>query len=345
MSDGTNKTVARIKAMACVALVVWGAYAWWSLRQARRAGGALVEALTESWPTDGGPRYGTRESLAVAAQKLQDGDFAGVRADLRPTKALTSERKMAALRFLEKSPELRRRFLAASSAAQAQEADGADVAATRQSLARALVAAAAEDTDSLAAHVLFAEAALDQGGATGRGGSGPKAVAEIIREIGPAFNLGRDLMTEGHAAADKLVSRASRYFQAKQYDQAVALMRLAAEVLGVELSTPVKAVTPTWFDALAKEPTDGVTPVQAEAAVQLAEAMSMSGASKPVKALILRARREFDAGRAAEAYWWSSVALNALGMTDDAIANSTLPQEDAPDEEPDEELAEDETPE
>jgi len=343
VSDGTNKTVARIKALACVALVVWGAYAWWSLRQARRAGGALGEALTEAWPADGGPRYGTRESLAAAAQKLEDGDFAGVSADLRPTKALTPERKTAALRYLEKSPELRQRFLAASSAAQALEAGGADVAATRQSLARALVAAAAEDVDAIAAHLLFAEAALDQGGAAGGASGGPKAVAEMIREIGPAFNLGRDLMTEGHAAADKLVSRASRHFQEKQYDKAAALVRLAAEILGVELSTPVKAVTPKWFDALAVEPADGVMPAQAEAAVQLAEAMSMSGASKPVKAVILRARREFDAGRAAEAYWWSSVALNALGMTDSAIANSTLPQEDAPEEESDEEPGEDES--
>lgn len=47
----------------------------------------------------------------------------------------------------------------------------------------------------------------------------------------------------------------------------------------------------------------------------------------PVFTLLDKARLELAAGRAAEAYWWASVALNALGMTDESIDLATV---DAP---------------
>ncbi len=124
--------------------------------------------------------------------------------------------------------------------------------------------------------------------------------------------------------------------------------------------------TPEWFDALAAEAVLTATQAQAEAAVALAdvliesemtvepvepanqESADVDEASPPeeseanqppvtqqeparpvgpVFTLVDKARRELAAGRGAEAYWWASVALNALGMTDEAIALTTA---DAP---------------
>ncbi|KKK80532.1 hypothetical protein LCGC14_2822560, partial [marine sediment metagenome] len=134
-----------------------------------------------------------------------------------------------------------------------------------------------------------------------------------------------DLMTEGHAAADKLVSRASGHAQAGQYKQAAALIRLAADLLAVKPRTPAAApaATPKWFDELAASPSNNVSETRAIAAVELCEAMSRSAPSKPVTTLVRKARRELNAHNPAEAYWWASVALSALGMTDDAITQST----------------------
>jgi len=60
----------------------------------------------------------------------------------------------------------------------------------------------------------------------------------------------------------------------------------------------------------------------------LAEAIAQAESPHlAVTALVGRARREFDAGRMAEADWWAAVALAALAI-DPAAA------EEAPDEEP-----------
>ena len=102
-----------------------------------------------------------------------------------------------------------------------------------------MAAAANSDQPGVATQIRFAEAALDEtamGFGSGSGvsaGGGPEAVTQLIRDVGPTFKLGQDLMTEGHAAADKLVSRASWHFQAGEFQQAAAMMGLAAELLGV----------------------------------------------------------------------------------------------------------------
>jgi hypothetical protein len=46
-----------------------------------------------------------------------------------------------------------------------------------------------------------------------------------------------------------------------------------------------------------------------------------------VGGLVERARIELDAGRPAESYWWATVAMSALGMTEEAVAAAVVPAE------------------
>ena len=66
------------------------------------------------------------------------------------------------------------------------------------------------------------------------------------------------------------------------------------------------------------------------AAVELAEAMvpAMS-AHATIVALVEQSRRQLDAGQVDMAAWKAQVALNALGVDDQAIATATA-SEDAP---------------
>ena len=62
---------------------------------------------------------------------------------------------------------------------------------------------------------------------------------------------------------------------------------------------------------------------QAIAAVDLCETMAGTKAAGPTASLRNKARIALDAGRNGEAYWWATVSLNTLGMTDAAIAAET----------------------
>lgn len=330
MNSRIDRIVWLTKVLLLASLVTWSIIAWRTIRQARQAGDAMAASLQTDWPADGIPRVGTRDKLAMAAGQIESGDFRSVSGNLGPTPSLTSLQKSAAQKFLSQSQPMRERFLAAATAAQAEESGGADVGTVRDALARTLAAAAVNHEDAVDAQLGLAERTLEQisalgiQGETGVVASDAEAVTSLIREIGPAFNLGRDLMTEGHAVAEKLVARASWHYQAKEYRQAASLINLAAGLLGVELAAPAAVVTPKWFDELAESPMKLSTESQAEEAVNLCEAMAMSETpAKPVTALIEKSRRELDANRPTEAYWWASVALSALGMTDSAIATAT----------------------
>lgn len=327
MSSRIERAVRSIKLLVFAGLVAWGVFAWWTIREARRAGSVLGDSFAAAWPEQAGPRPGTRRKLLDAARKIQAGKFRTVISNLGPTRPPTPEEKIAAERFFAQAESVRKRFLAAVSAAQAEETGGADVSVVRDALARALAAAAKNDHARVNAQIELAERALVELGTVGELGiaaDDAEAVAALIRRIGPAFNLGRDLLTEGHAAAEKLVARASWHFKAKEYRQAASLVKLAAALLGVEPWAPPAALTPEWFDALAQPPSASVAEPEAREAVELAEAMATSlSPSKTATTLVEKARRELDAGRPAEALWWASAALAAMGMTEDAIAQAT----------------------
>lgn len=327
MSGPAGKAVKLLKVLLVAGLVAWGAFAWWTIRRARQAGSAMVETIGATWPESGGPRIDARGRLLTAAEEFRAGDFRSVLDDLGPLQEPTAEERAAAQRFFGKAPEVRKRFLAAAAAARQQEVEDVDVSAVRDALGRALAAAIRNDQQKAVKQIEMAETALDQadlGLAGGLSEGGREAVAELVRRIGPAFDLGRELMTEGHTAAEKLLDRAGRHYRAKEYRQAASLVRLAAELLGVELPPPAVAVVPKWFDELGRQPLADAPQPQAAAAVELCRAMAASQPpSSPVKTLIDKAARELDAGRPAEAYWWATAALSSLGMTDEAIAAAT----------------------
>lgn len=280
-----------------------GATGWRSVKLAALAG-LVVWAAASSWYAWHAGRSGSALLLAEDAA------------------AVTPEEQAAAAKFFAAAPDGQKRFLAVVASAKAEEQDGTDVAAVRLALAGAIRAAAAVDAAAVDARVAEAERLLNE---LALGGPGPSAsgVAEMVAAIEPAYVLGRDLLTEGHAAVEKLVGRASREFAAGEQGRAAALLQLAAELSGVEVSSPGVETLPDWFTAMADMPVPTSTQADAEAAVTLAEAMAASESpAPPVMTLVKRARRELDAGQVSEASWWAGVALNALGVTDEAAAGA-----------------------
>lgn len=328
MSSRIDRTIRLVKLVLWLGLVTWGAGALWYIQQSRQTGAVLENALEEAWPENGRPQFGTRAKLLAASKNLGAGDFHAIEVELAPTLAPTAEQTNAAHGFFAKSTQLRKRFVAATNLGRSFQQDGIDMTVVRDALTRALLAAAREDTTVVEARIEFAERALeatDLGTDVGDATVGIAAVTESIRQIEPAFRLGQDLMTEGHAAARKLVARASWHVASEEYRQAAALVQMAADLLAVHPPAPPVAVTatPKWFDELAASPSQDVSDARAIAAVELCEAMGRSSASKPLAALVKKARRELDADRPAEAYWWASVSLSALGLNENAIVDAT----------------------
>lgn len=240
-----------------------------------------------------------------------------------PLKTLNASERGAAQRFFAKAPALRQQFIAVASAAERR----GDVA-VREPLQRALAAAANGDAAIVETQLRSAEAALDGETAAARRDE-PQSVLALVHQIEPAVKLGQELMTEGYAAAGKLVARAGWHFQQKQHTESARMLALSAQLLGASGSaTTATTNAPAWFVTMARAPSLDADRRRAEAAVQICEAAAASEPpSRVVAALVERARRELDAGRPAEAYWWAAVALPAMGMTEEAIAAAASNEE------------------
>jgi hypothetical protein len=283
----------------------------------------MTETLEAAWPDNAVPKTGTREKLLRAAEQVGRGEFQSVVTELGPVEPPTGEEKMRAQRFFAVATPLRDRFVAAAAQAKTLEADGADVGSIRDALSRALAAAAGSDAKGVTLQIGLAEKAIADtdfpvSGSAGAGSA--EAVVALVRRIEPAYQLGRDLMTEGHAAVDKLVGRASEYSQAGEHRKAVSLLRVAAGLLGVDPEAETGAVSPSWFRDLTPADEAAVSQARASAEVELAEAMAASQSPDELLVIVIkRARRELDGGSPGAASWWATVALNALGMTDEAI--------------------------
>ena len=320
------------KTLICLVLVAWAVGSCWYINQARMAGGELADTLAKAWPEGGNPRAGTRDVLLSAAEKMRQGRFPAVAADLGPSTPLGEEENAAAERFFATLPEVCQRFVAAAAESERLEQDGIDVSLVRAALARALAASAKKDAAAVTAQLELAEAVLGEldlpGGFT-TAGNDAATVRRMIDNVSPAYELGEDLLTEGHAAVEKLLGRAARHYQAGEFRQAAALIGLASQLLGVEPYTS-KEETPQWFTALADQPPSTTTEAQAQTVVEYCEAIAMAESpAQPVAELVKRARREFDVERFAEARWWAGVALNALGMGDDTLADDILTDDTA----------------
>ncbi|MCX6907544.1 MAG: hypothetical protein NTY01_05820 [Verrucomicrobia bacterium] len=276
--------------------------------RARRFAWLLVVALVAWAAFEAGQRRHSPQAGATAA----------------PMKALNAAGRGAAQRFFAKAPELRRRFIAVASAGERL----GDVTVSAP-LQRALATAAKGDAASVETQLRLAEAALDGETAAARRDE-PQSVLALVRQIEPAVKLGQELMTEGYTAAGKLVARAGWHFHQKQFAEAARMLALSAQLLGASGSAAAPATNaPAWFVAMSRPPPLDTDRRRAEAAVQICEAAAASEPpSRVVAALIERARRELDAGRPAEAFWWAGVALPAMDMTEEAIAAAATPAEE-----------------
>jgi len=311
-----------LKGLIVLGLILWGGWAWWQLRTARKAGESLRESVARAWPEDEMPGPGTRRRLLLSAGRIGEGDFRAVVASLRPIDALTAAQQDAARRFLAKRAELSGWFVALAADAAAFEQSDGDAGAVREELARALLAAGRGDGRAVAAHLDVAEKALEEaelGVGAPAAGSGAARLAAQLRAIEPAVKLGREMMLEGHAAVESLLRRAAASVRNEDYRQAGRLVRLAAKLSGTAgsagVATEEDAELPAWFVELDPPEAPKADAEVAKAAVELGRAAAASlEASEPIDNLLDRAERALRAEDYPEAAWFAGVALKALGI-------------------------------
>jgi hypothetical protein len=319
-----------VKALLCTALIGAAIWAGWLVVQGHRAGVALDDLLSTAWPRGGPAASGTRERLLAAAESLRGGDFGDAAVALRSPGPLSGEDQAAADRFLARHADARRRLLAAATAAQAAEAAGSDVRPARDALSRAVAAAARRNSTRIDVELEIAETALTADSLATPMKPVPMdrdAAAARLAELAPGFELARNLLSEGAAAADKLLARASWHFREGRFAEAVALISLAGQLLAIEPANTSATTVPAWFEALAQAPLPDIPAAQAKAAVELCTAMAAAEPqAAPLQHLVDRARREATSGQPEEAYWWATVALAALGMSEEEIAAVGVPE-------------------
>ncbi len=301
---------------ACVCAAIVAAEGWRRARRARAAADAARNALAEWWPAGQAPRPGARERLEWMIGLMRRGRFADVLRAGELPQPLSKDEQESAKRFWLREPELARRFVAAAEAAQRLQTGGADVTSLRRALARALAAAARKQRGPAEREIRAAETLLDaveMGG--GESAESEDAVRGAWARIQPAFDMARDLMTEGYEVVALLAGRARWRAERKEFGKAAALLRMAGKVLGAE-----PAASAGGRDFLGEDGPPAVEPAPADKAsaeriVRLCEATAAAKSASPiVKSLVGRARREFDAARFGEAAWWGKTALKAMGI-------------------------------
>lgn len=245
-------------------------------------------------------------------------------ADDEATRDLSESELQVARRFLATQEDSRRRFVSLAEEARRRGNENADVTKVRAALAGGLLAAAQGDSSAVRASLARAERALDDslsGSAAGGVRSGSGTVAARAHALEAAMNLGRDLLTESHGPAERLVARASRLFQDGEHDQAALLLDLAGQLLGVPIAGAAEEEAPEWFLSMAAGPLPDVSAAEAKKLTDFCEAVAQSQApSSPVRLMVERARRHYESGEHSLARWWASVALECLGMSEESAA-------------------------
>jgi hypothetical protein len=334
VSSQVVRAIRLLGTLVFVVLALWGACAWWALSRVQSTGDLLRTSLQEDWLAGSGPRLGTREKFAATADELAEGRFWAVGSALAPVAAPTTEQRAGAAKFLAGQPQLRERLLAITEAAQQAAADGEDVTAVRDALARAYQGAVKADEAAVFRQLDLADRGLDLVGSDLGMVGGPvdeQAVARLVAAVEPAYRLSQDLMTEGGAAAEKVLINAARSCTDGRYGDAATAIRLAGELLGAEAAPQDGAEMPEWFAQLGTREVPPVEEAQATAAVELAEAITLSMTpGKTVTALVKKARRALNGGDVDSAAMWAGVTLNALGMSDAAIAAATSKNVETP---------------
>jgi hypothetical protein len=323
MSKLLRNTVRVAAAATFLALVVWGVHSARQFYLARQTGAAISACLNREWPQRETPQPGTREVLLSAAGRMEKGDWSAAVAELASAESISPEQRAAASQFFFKQDLLRQRYVSAVSGARSAEQEGTDMGIVRVVLKRALLAASRGDRSSVESHVSAAHAALEalSYDEPGRATVPEKeTVAGLLTQVGPSFLAGQELLLEGHAGVEKLLRRARRFFEDGDYGKTAALTRLAAELSGVDAAAVVTDEIPDWFMSLEPAAPASAAKQSAESAVGLCESMAAaSEPSEPVSRLIRNAKRDLAAERFDDAYWWATVALNALGMPDEAV--------------------------
>ena len=344
MSSTPKQPARPFRTLALLVLVLWGLYALWALGRVQSTGQLLRDSLETDWPAEDGPTPGTRGKLTATADELASGHAWEFGDELMPVAPPSADERVTASKFLREHSELRSRLLAITETAQGLATDGDDVTPVREALARAYRGAIEADEATVATQLDLSErilAAVESGISTTGGSIDEQAVTQLVKAIEPAYRLSQDLMTEGGPAAEKVLVVAAREADENRYAQAAAAIRLAGQLLGARMASSSGAEMPEWFIELAQRNISEADQQQATAAVELAEAMSASVTpSDTVAALLRKARRELDGGRFDTSAWWAGITLNALGMSDTAIASATASSEEPVEGRADEEDAE-----
>lgn len=318
--------------LAILVLVLWGLYAWWAIDRTRSTGQLLRQSLETDWPADGAPQLGVREDLLSTADELASGQAWAFGNALSPVASPTDDQRVVATEFFVEHSDMRTRFLAATDAARDLASGDEETEGIRWALGKAYRAAIENNQEAFSRQLDLAEKglALISSGAAGTAGpANEQMVTDLVASIDPAYRFSQDLMLEGGAAAEKVLIVAVRNFSAGQHVEAASAVRLAGELLGVQATASPRSPLPEWFKTLAEREIPSADARKATTAVELAEAMALSATpSDAIAALLKKARRELDAQRNDTACWWAAVTLNAMGMSDAAIAAATSGNEE-----------------
>lgn len=318
-SSNRGPWLAVLAVALCLALALWG---WRARRGSARVGRSMAERLAEDWPQGRPPRGPLRSSLLSAADAMARGQWQAAAVALGDSRDLSPRERRAAARWLEQHAALAARFVAAASASRGREQAGEDVAWSREALRRVLVAASSRDEAKVHARLQDAEAALNPAPALATALAGQAGVAALAAHVGPAFLLGRELMAEGHGTVAPLVTRAAAFVRSGDFDRALPLLDLAAQLLDLGPAGGTIGEMPRWFAALDGFQLPPADAAQTDAAVALCRATAMAEEpSRAVTRLIARASVELAAGRHSEAHWWAGIALRAMGIQPQAAAD------------------------
>lgn len=307
-------------------------------RRAERASTALLELVARQ--TAGESQLDVAPMVEAAETDLAAGRYREAAALLAP-RPLSRTQREEAERFLAGEATIGARVVRLVGEAQRRQAEGTDVTPLRRVLSAALRAASAVDGPRVASLLSIAEAMLEPplpgaenvGSHTGRDG-----ILRQLAAIEPAVVLGRETLLEGMPAVEMILARAAWCFHEQDYGEASRLISLAGQLLGAPRRDELGAAPaaedepqgrsagdaagepPQWFSAQAAPPAETAAE-EAGAIVRFCKTVAQTRQlSPPVRWMAERAAGEQRAGNHTTARWWALVALEAMGMSPDAVA-------------------------
>ena len=235
--------------------------------------------------------------------------------------------------FLLKHDDLRQRLLDLASRGRSMARDGRDTARLRERIGLALDAAAVGDAGRVAASLDQADEASyclpfrSGAAAAGSGGTDGEAARAVLLECRHPARVCRELMTEGYQSVEKVILASQALLASGEEELALWSAETAAYLLGLRplAQRPEQAAESGGEQAgpppELPEADQGHVRRLIDTAKPLVSGRKASGADVfPADQLLLEAECKLAQGQVRVAALLASAGLNAMGMSDQAIA-------------------------